>query len=151
MIHLCNTTEDYKPCANLKPYWQDVQHDDARCPYHKYLDQNLEDVSVPKSRGRIISSSGRINEAADAERQEHEQCRNCETMGTDAASGCEMCTIVVVWYFSPIEECAGRVTVDKNGIMRRYAMDGVDEAVRKVTRPTICPRPLPPMRMPSGV
>uniref|UniRef100_A0A093UVA9 A-kinase anchor protein 6 n=1 Tax=Talaromyces marneffei PM1 TaxID=1077442 RepID=A0A093UVA9_TALMA len=149
MIHLCDDTQEYKPCHNPEPSLQDVRHRDLRCPYHRYLYQNPDTVSVPKSKGRIISTSGRTNESADAERQEQEWCHGCDTMTRDASSGCQAYSQVVVWYFSTVEECAGRVTVGKHGIKRRHAMDGVDVAVKKVPLSTICPRP-PPMPKPTG-
>lgn len=88
-----------------------------------------------------------MNESADAERDDHEQCRNCNPKDRNITTVCEQCSKVVVWYFSPIEECAGRVTVDKDGIIRRYAMDGIDEAVKKMPLSTICPRPPLPMSL----
>lgn len=150
MIHLCDKIQNYKPCHNPEPSTKEVRHDEPRCPYHKYRYHKLDDISVPKFVGRIVSSSGRINESADAERQEQEWCQYCDTTTYDANSGCQERSNVGVWYFSPMEECAGRVTVDKNGITRRYAMDGIDEAVKKVPLSTICPRPPPPMSMPPG-
>lgn len=151
MIHLCDMIQDCKPCPRPKPSLQDAQHDNSRCPYHEYLYRNHDEMSVPKFVGKIVSSSGRINESADAERQEHEQSHICETDESNANLGLQACSKPVVWYFSPIEECAGRVTVDKDGITRRYAMDGIDEVVKKVPLSTICPRPpAPPMPMPPG-
>lgn len=150
MIHLCDKIQDRKPCPYPEPSLKDVRHDKVRCPYHEYLCRNHYEVSAPKFVGRIISSSGRINESADAERQEQEWCQDCNTATYNANPACQTCSQAVVWYFSPVEECAGRLTVDKNGIMRRYAMDGIDEAVKRVPLSTICPRPPPPMPMQPG-
>jgi hypothetical protein len=98
--------------------------------------------------GRIISSSGRINKYADAERLEQKHYQECDITKCNAISGCQECSNVVVWYFSPMEECAGRVTIGKDRVERRYAVDGIDEAVKKAPLSTICPRPPPPM--PTG-
>lgn len=151
MIHLCDKIQEYKPCPHPELSLKDVQHDNPRCPYHGCIYQTHGDITAPNFVGKIISSSGRMNESADAERREHEQCQNCETKDRNMTSGCEKCSKVVVWYFSPIEECAGRVTVDKDGIIRRYAMDGIDEAVKKVPLSTICPRPPPPPPPPMSL
>lgn len=151
MIHLCDKTQDYKPCPKPEPSLHDTLHDERRCPYHEYVHQNLEPVSDTEPPGMIISSSGRINESADAERQGYEQCLNCETKNQNAIAGCQACSRVEIWYFSPMEECAGRLTVDKDGVTRRYGMDGIDEAVKKVPLSTICPRPPPLVPMPPGM
>lgn len=149
-MHLCDKIQDYKPCPSPEPSLKDVRHDEARCPYHKYCYHRPDDVSVPTFVGRIISSSGRINESADAERPGQERCQDCDTTTYNANSGCQACSKAEVWYFSPMEECAGRLTVDKNGVMRRHAMDGIDETVKKVPLSTICPRPPPFMPMLPG-
>lgn len=90
-----------------------------------------------------MSSSGHVNESADAESHDPERCPECDIKKHNANPGCEACSKVLVFYFSPMEECAGRITVDKDGIMRRFAMDGVDVAVKTVPLSTICPRPPP--------
>lgn len=149
-IHLCDDTQDHTPCPNLRPSLQEVRHDDLRCLYHEHLYQNPNEVSDPASVGRIISSSGRINKSADAEKREQNQCQGCDTTKCNTISGCQTCSNVVVWYFSPMEECAGRVTIGKDGVERRYATDGIDRAVKKVPLSTICPRPPPPMSKSTG-
>lgn len=131
MLHLCGNAQDCQPCPRSKTLLPS-QYQKILCPYHNYLHLNPGTLSVPGHVGRIISSSGFINSSADAERKESLQDR----------------TNVVIFYFLPIEECAGRMTIGSDGSSGRYAMDGIDVPVDKIPFSEISPIPTPPPHPP---
>lgn len=136
ILHLCSKTLNYTPCPRPEPPHDDKYHQSSRCPYHEYRYQHPESKKVPESVGRIISNSGNVNESADAERM--------SVHGTNSKE--EPAIYLIVFYFSPMEECAGRVTMDEDGILRRFSLEGIEIAVKKVKLSEVwgIPKPPPP-------
>lgn len=149
MIHLCEKVQEYKPCPEQESSPQYVTHNKKLCPYHDYLYHNPESTFVPKTVGKITSTTGACNSSADAERRDHEG-HNQDLLETNGSRICETCLGYAVYYFSPMEECAGRITIDRDGKIGRYGLDAIDEAVETVAISTIFPPPPPPMSRPHA-